>query len=75
MARKQETHYDRFRKYGGISFLFGVLACVGWHYVKFPLTLFAFLAFAGGVLGALTSAIMSAGSFVLFLLQKMKRNG
>jgi hypothetical protein len=75
MVRREETHEDRFRRNGRIAILCGATAWVCFRYAHRPLSPFALLAFAGGVLGGLTAVIMSAGSYVLHVIEKRKRNG
>jgi hypothetical protein len=75
VRHKTESHDDRFRRYGRTAILCGVVAGLSWRYAHRPLSPFALLAFAGGVLGGLTSAIMSAGSYALLVLERRKRSG
>jgi hypothetical protein len=74
MVLKKETHDDRFRRYARRAIVLGVIASLCWTRAHRPFSVIVVVLFAGGILGGLTFAIMSAGSYVLHVLEKRKRN-
>jgi hypothetical protein len=75
LARKKDTHDDRSRRYARTAIVCGVVAWLCWSRAHRPFSPFVLFAFAGGILGGLTAVIMSAGAYVLHVLEKRNRRG